>query len=303
VEVRPLGGFEEVERAVAIHNRVLPHDPTSTESLVLLRASELDRVDLVATLDGKPVGVGSLAGDLNSLGSTHPFVSVVVDPAHCRRGAGTALLEQLSDRVRRLDKAGLHCEVRADDADALGFMQRRGFEEFDRSEQMSLDTDGGTFTPRRPPDGVDLVWLTDRPDLMAGLHAIAEQTYPETSSTTVRRAGTQHEWMLYELGDPAVLLSLTPIALADGEPIGFSTVCRVDDGTVVIRMTTVVQAWRQRGVARSLVTAQVEAARAAGYRTVLGWSRGTVMRDLMRSIGFEPRTEILDLRGPLQPAV
>ncbi len=297
-----MGGFEEVERAVAIHNGVTPHDPTSAEMHGLLRASELDRVDLVACVDGELVGVGWLAGDPNSLESTHPFVSVAVDPAYHGQGIGTALLGELSQRVERLGKDGLHCEVRADDPHSLGFLQRRGFAEFDRSQQLSFELAERPFPEHPCPDGVDLAWLTDRTDLMPALHAIAVETYPETRVTLVWRAGTQHRWMLYSLGDPAVLLGLTSLALVDDSPIGFSTICRIDDETAVIRMTTVLTAWRRRGVARCLISAQVQAARRAGFQRVHAWRRESAMGDLFERLGFERLATILDVRGPFQPA-
>jgi GNAT superfamily N-acetyltransferase len=304
VEVRPLGGFDEVERAVAIHNLVTPQDPTTVEMHGLLRASELDRVDLVAALDDEVVGVGWLAGDPNSLESTHPFVSVAVDPPYRGRGVGTALLRELSQCVQGLGgKSGLHCEVRADDSYSLGFLDRRGFVEFDRAEQVRFDVDDRPFPTDPCPDGIELAWLKDRPDLMAGLHTIAVETHPETRVTPVWRAGTQHRWMLYSLGDPAVLLALTPIALADGRPIGLSTIWRVDDETAIIRMTAVLPGWRRRGVARCLLSAQVEAATAAGYRTMLAEHRDPAIGQSLRRLGFEPHTTVLDVRGPFQPAV
>jgi ribosomal protein S18 acetylase RimI-like enzyme len=302
VEIRPLGGFEEVERAVAIHNLVTPHDPTSVEMHGLLRASELERVDLVASLDDEVVGVGWLAGDPNSLESTHPFVSVAVDPAYRGRGVGTALLRELSQCVQRLGRSGLHCEVRADDPYSLGFLERRGFVEFDRSEQVRFDADERPFPTGPCPDGIELAWLTDRPDLMPELHTIAVETHPETRVTPVWRAGTQHRWMLYSLGDPAVLLALTPIALADGRPIGFSTIWRVDDETAIIRMTAVLPGWRRRGVARCLLSVQVEAAAVAGYHTLLAEHRDSAIGRSLRRLGFGPHTTILDVRGPFQPA-
>lgn len=298
--IRPLGGLDDVHCAVGILNRVMPHDPTCAEVLVLLRASELDRLDLVATIEGEPAGVGTLAGDLNSLGSTHPFVVVVVDVPHRGRGAGTALLAELSEHARRLGKEGVHCEARADDVATLEFLERRGFEEFDRAEQVTLDVADHAPTEARASEGIEVVWLTDRPDLMAGLHAIAEQTYPETSATTVRRAGTEHEWMLYELGDPRVLLNLTTIAVAGDAPIGFSTIARVDEESAIIRMTTVLPAWRRRGAAAALVDAQIQGAARAGFRTVLAWHRGAGLGELLRKAGFVPHAEVVDLRGPLQ---
>ena len=48
--------------------------------------------------------------------------------------------------------------------------------EVDRWTQLSLELDGETPVEPDPPEGVELTWLADRPDLLEALFALARAT-------------------------------------------------------------------------------------------------------------------------------
>jgi hypothetical protein len=65
IEIKAVSGMADLERWVAIHNEVRPDDPESVGAKALIRAEELERehVDLLAYLDGRPVGAATLSGE------------------------------------------------------------------------------------------------------------------------------------------------------------------------------------------------------------------------------------------------
>ena len=60
IEIRPASGYADLERWVATRNEVAPDDPESTTMMALIRASELEHVNLLALLDGEAVGFAAL---------------------------------------------------------------------------------------------------------------------------------------------------------------------------------------------------------------------------------------------------
>jgi ribosomal protein S18 acetylase RimI-like enzyme len=302
IEIRSVSGYADLERWVAARNEVWPDDPDSAEMMALVRASELEHVDLLAYEQGEVVGTGMLAADPTSLESSHPYVEVTVRARHRGRGAGSALLRDLSERVRRLGKDGLQCEARAHDANSVAFLERRGFVECGRSAMYVLELGHHDAVEPAPPDGIELALLSDRPELLHGMYAVAKVTYPEVGGYQARQADAFHDWQLYQLGSPRLALDMTPIALAGGEVIGFATLIRGLDGrSAEHRMAAVLPEWRRRGIATTLLRAQLAAAKRASVDTVIAWGRSDHVGQVYGTrLGFEPRTETIGFRGPLQ---
>jgi ribosomal protein S18 acetylase RimI-like enzyme len=300
IEIRTVSGYSDLERWVAVRNEVAPDDPDDPAMMALVRASELEHVNLLAYEDGEVVGTGMLAADPNSLESSHPYVEVMVPSRNRGRGVGSALLGELSERVRRLGKDGLHLEARADDPYSLGFVERRGFVEFNRLPKLVLEL--AEHEPRESASGhgFEIAWLADRHDLVAAAHAVAARTYPELGGTIAKQAGTLQQWQVYELGDPRLALELTALAVAGGEVIGFATLLRSQEGSSgEHRMTTVLPEWRRRGVGTALTRAQIAAAKRASFEELLVWARSDAHRRLFEQLGFRAQTASIDFRGPL----
>jgi GNAT superfamily N-acetyltransferase len=302
VEIRPVSGYGELERWVAARNEVLTDDPDSAEMMALVRASELDHVDLLAYEDGEILGTGMLGGDPESVESSHPYVEVTVPERHRGRGVGAALLGELSERARRLGKEGLVTESRAHDAYSIAFLERRGFVELGRSAKYVLELSTYEEPEASQTEGVDVVMLADRPDLLPGMYEVARATYPEVGGYQAKQAESLYEWQLYHLGSPGTALDMTPLALANGEVIGFATLIRRADGrTAEHRIAAVRADWRRRGIATLLLRTQLAAAKRAGVETVVAWGRSQhAGQPYGTSVGFEIQTETSAFRGPLQ---
>ena len=293
IEIRQVSGYAELEKWVETRNDVVPDDTDTVALKVLLRASQTGRVDLIAYDDGEVVGTGLLTGDAIAHRASHPYVEVMVPARHRGRGVGTAMLREFSDRARRLGKEGLEVEARADDAYSIAFLERRGFVEVDRWTQLFLELDAHEPIDPAPPEGVELTWLADRPDLLTALFDMAVASERD-------QTGSFEAWQAYELGDPRIALDVTAIALADGEVIGYTTFVRFDDErTGCHRVLTVLPAWQERGIGEAMTRAQIAAAKRAGLRTLSAWARPWQHHALYESLGYEPRSVSIDFRGPL----
>jgi GNAT superfamily N-acetyltransferase len=302
IEIRAVSGYAELERWVAARNEVVPDDPDSAEMMALVRANELDHVDLLAVDEGEIVGTGMLAGDPASVGSSHPYVEVTVPERHRGRGVGASLLRELSERARRLGKEGLVTESRAHDTYSIAFLERRGFVEQGRSAKYVLELASYEESDPSRSEGVDVVMLADRPDLVAGMYEVAKATYPEVGGYQAKQAESLHEWQLYHLGSPGTALDMTPLAVANGEVIGFATlIVQADGRTAEHRIAAVRADWRRRGIATLLLRTQLAAAKRAGVETVVAWGRSEhAGQPYGIKLGFEIQAETIAFQGPLQ---
>jgi len=293
IEIKQVSGYEELERWVATRNEVAPDDTAAVALKVLLRASQDGRDDLIAYDDGEVVGTGVLAGDAGTRRASHPYVEVMVPERHRGRGVGTALLEAFSDRLRELGKDGLQVEARSDDAYSIGYLERRGFVEVDRWTRLVLELDAQEPLVAVVPDRVEIVWLSERSDLVEALFQLAVATGRDLTASFAA-------WQVYELGDPRIRLDLTAIALAGEDVIGYTTLVQLaGERAGGHRVLTVHPDWKARGVGAALTRAQIAAARRAEFTTLFAWARPWEHYELYVSLGYEPRSTSIDFQGPL----
>jgi GNAT superfamily N-acetyltransferase len=298
IDVRHVSGYEELEQWVALRNKAMPDDPENAQMMALIRATELDHVDLLASIDGELVGTAMLAGDPHSAGSSHPFAEIVVLPEHRGRGVGATLFTHLSSHARRLGKEGFVGEARAGDSAALAFLERRGYVEDVRTEQYALDL--AAVPDAEPPGGIEIAWLADRADLVPGMHEVARSSYPGLSYRSGRAAQTLQDWQMYELGEPALRLELTAIALAEGEVVGYSPM--VDLPAIeAVRQRLIVRPGERLGeIAVALTCAQARRGRELGLAKIISWRRNEANATIQEALGFVLRAVSIGFRGPLE---
>jgi ribosomal protein S18 acetylase RimI-like enzyme len=299
IDIRPVSGMEQLERWVAVQNEVRPDDPETTSMKALIRAQESGHVDLLAYVEEEPAGTGMLADDPGSR-TGHPWVEVNVLPGHRGRGVGRALFGALSNHARERGASGLACEVRADDAYSLSFLTRRGYVEYGRFDHGTLDLVADPPSDPVVPNGITLEWLDERPSLLEGMHAVATAAYPELGGNRSLQAEDFVDWQVYELGSPATILEAVPVAVADGQVVGFATMRKLLDRTTgELRTVVVLPEWRRRGIASALLRAQLVKAAATGITSVIVWVRHNQPSDLFRGLGFRVAQGAILLRGPL----
>ena len=219
-----------------------PLDPwptweTAREELGTTR-SDLDKILLLASLDGAVVGSG--VGYLFLLDNTHLVeVRVHVDPAHRRRGVGRALAESLEERARAAGRRTLVSTAYAPVGEAgpgVDFALALGWQAANEEETKALDLAAGaarwpalqdevdrergayalhTFVDRVPDEHVTGVcallsaFLEEAPSGDLDLER-AEWTPERLREIEQRQVATGHRWV--------IALAVAP----DGTACGFS---------------------------------------------------------------------------------
>jgi mycothiol synthase len=289
IVVRPVETDADRAAWIRVRRTVVPNE--SAPSVEGLRRREKpQRLFALAELDGEVAGSG-LAGP-SDLGDRF-FVAPRVLPAFRRRGVGTALLREFEAHARRFaHEASAEVE---DDGSRL-FAERYGFKEVNRQVEQ-VKRLGNEPEPPPLPDGVEVVTIEERPDLLAALHPLARQGYADFS-TDLPAEITLEDW----LPDEATLPAGSFVALVDGEPIAYSGLIAHDNpGVAEDGLTVVRRDWRRRGLALALKRLELDWAAQNGVREVVTWTqRGNEgMRRLNELLGYEYRAISLTMCAPL----
>jgi N-acetylglutamate synthase-like GNAT family acetyltransferase len=293
VEIREVHGYEELQRWVELRNAVFPDDPDSAQATALIRARQIDHVNLLAFDEGRAVGMAKLADDP---GSTHAYVEVGVVPERRGRGIGSALFHDVSRRAAARGQTGLECEAVLSDSPTVDWLRRRGFREQGRLRQLVLAS-GDPLGDAPAPQEVALHPLGSRPDLVGGMFEVAQAAYGELAGHRPGQADTLTEWQVYELGG-ALDLDLSLVAERDGDVLGYSTLLAPEGTTDAFhRMTCVLPG--MDAVATALVREQAVRAREAGRERVLSWALTPRIEGWLLALGFRVADESVTLRGPL----
>jgi mycothiol synthase len=252
-----------------------------------------DRLLLLAELDGELAGSGLASrSEMAGLGSLAPRVL----PQARRQGVGTALLEALAAHVDALGFSEANALV--EDAGSLAFAERFGFREVDRQvEQVRVVR--GEEEPPRPPDGVELVSLAERPDLSEALYAqVAVEALadiPVSPPLEVSLEDWERGWVSLPEG--------TFLALAGGDVVGCAGLMLDPDrpDRAEHSLTAVARAWRGRGVAKALKQATIAWAAKSGIGELYTWTqRGNEpMQRLNERLGYVVRSRCTTVRGPV----
>ena len=298
IEVRQVLGYDDLGRWVAVRNEAGP-DVATVEMTALLRATELDHVDLLALEDGNPVGAAFISGDPRSVQSRRPYVEVTVPHRHRGRGIGSALLEAVGRHARALKYEALRCTAQADDPASIAFLEHRGFAVTRRTAELALALDRDADVPAVAP-ALEVIWLSDRPDLLAamyGVAAAAAEQRPDFSAGFVR---SETEWRTYELGSPLVRFELTALAQAGDELRGYAIAQDVpEESALYHRAIATRPGGDERGVTEALIAAQIQGARGAGIATMLALPWNEPLEQIYVDLGYAPRRTWLEFEGPL----
>jgi mycothiol synthase len=292
--IRPVETDRDLEAYVAVWNAVLPQDtPSVVEQQRERRERDPRRLYLLAELDGRPVASG-FAGPSDS--AERGFIGPRVLPEFRRRGIGAALVRRLGSHLEELGFRSAGAHVDGKDEGSLAFARRFGFEEADRQvEQVRVL---GVEPVAEPPPGVTFVTIAERPELLREAYPLGLQGWADMATTEPVTISLE-DW----LSDEATFPAGSFIALADGEIVGYSGLCRWgDDQTLAEDGLTVVRSdWRRRGLATALKRAELAWAAANGIREVITWTqRGNdAMRAANERLGYVYRQVSVNVRGPI----
>lgn len=282
VVVRPVESEHELAAYVDMCNAVVPEDPISVDQQRARLERDPRRLYLLAELSGEVVGA-SYAGPSQSEG--RGAIAPRVLPRARRRGVGSALLHAAVAHVRELGCTYASASVDGYDEGSLGFAGHHGFEEIDRQvEQVKLV---GEERPPTLPNGVRFVSIAERPELLREAFDLALEGFADFA-TAYPVTITLDEW----LEEEATLPAGSFVALAHDEIVGYSGLCRRQDGIVEDGLTVVRRAWRRRGLAEALKRAELAWAADNGIDEIVTWTQkgNDAMRALNERLGYEYRS-------------
>lgn len=310
IRVRRAESDADLSTLSAIVNAVTPDEPTSLDEIRWQQATYPGGVWFLGDLDGEPVGAASVGRifiyppEYDALWS-----SMHVLPDHRRRGLGSALLAAVSDVARERGKEHLESGVMAHRPEAITFLEHRGFKEVERSKMVRLALAGLRIPEVALADGLDLVTLADRPDLLPGIHAVALETFPDIPSADEPvQAGDFDEFRARDIDRIGAPHDACFIAVdqATGEAVGYANLLMAPGRTDLAwhDMTAVRRAWRGKGIATALKVATIRWAIEHGL-TALDTGNDVAngpMRTVNARLGYQPLPDEIVLRGPVVQA-
>jgi GNAT superfamily N-acetyltransferase len=244
----------------------------------------------VAETSGDLVGFGNarLRWALAEPGIAGLWAGVMTD--HRGRGTGRALYDLAERHARSLDAHRLESTVRADDAEARSFAERRGYRETRQEQYWSLDVRSATTERREPPAGVTVVRLgdlLDRERELFELYDAAERDMPDDHVHTMEF----DDWREGTLGNPELDPQLSAVVLVDGRPASFAWLTSDREGyRAANEMTGTHGDFRRRGLARLAKEATIAWAAEAGVRAIVT-SNDTTNADMLKlneHLGYQP---------------
>jgi mycothiol synthase len=282
---------EQLAAWVETRNAVVPEEPASLDDMH--RRANDQRLLVLAELDGEIAACGLCdRSDVAGLAAVVPRVL----PGHRRHGLGTALLVTLADHAETLGLEALASYVEGDDPGSLAFAAGFGFVEVDRQVGQVRTIAADEPAPPPLPDGIEVVTVAERPELLRAAYPIAEAAYaqlPTAGALDISEA----RW----LAEEATLPEGSFVALQDGEVVGYAGLMELgSDGTSAEHGLTVVRPdWRRRGLASALKRRQISYAAASGLGTLMTWTqRGNEdMQRLNLALGYRTESETLNLRS------
>ena len=156
------------------------------------------------------------------------------------------------------------------------------------------------------PSGIEITTLGARPDLVTGVHALAEIAFQDIPhADEPMQAGTLDEFRKRDVDRPGIPPDAFCIALdtATGDVIGYASLMRIPGRPDAAwhDMTAVGPAHRGRGIATALKRATIAWAIDAGIRVLETGNDvdNLPMRAVNASLGYRPIPDEVGLRGPL----
>ncbi|MET9961200.1 GNAT family N-acetyltransferase [Streptomyces sp. NPDC006326] len=264
------GDPSDAESVVRVRRAALPFMITTSAGV----SFELDsappakhyRILLAEDSDGRVVGTAQVGVAHDALQPGQAFVNACVDPAHRRRGAGTALLRAAEEHLAAQGAVQVYAWV-LDEPAHRAFAVRHGYRPSRSAHFLRLDLAAAALPPYPAalPSGVEL-----RPG--SAFAADPRPLYEADAAVSADEPGDvpaalddYGDWLRGIWHDPQIDKDLTTVVLVDGAVAAF-TAARTDGATRYgSAMTGTLEAFRGRGLARLAKTVSLHRARAAGY--------------------------------------
>jgi len=311
---------QDYEALAVINNATYPEHRTNAEDWrsVDQQFSEggyiLHRYMVVETDTQQVVGLGSIQHAIPPM-EFHPQkfkMHLMVRPQWRRRGVGNLIFEHLMDELRTLKAVTVWAGTGEDNADALAFLQKRGFVEIMRGWELWLSVAGANLSQFLPvaehvaSQGILITTLEEErgrdPDYLRKLHELSNAAFADVPPD--RFKPVPFEDFVRGLEQPNMLPDAYFIAKHGNRYIGFSSLAHWE-GTPE-RLTQegigVRQEYRRRSVGTALKVKTIEYARRHGYKTIAAWdySTDTAILALNEKLGFRRHAGYVYMEKSLQ---
>lgn len=301
LELTPCADERAEQVSLDIYNAVWPHAAFTMDEVRSFKQSVRAHHDVVARLDGVPVG--SALTVLVPHRSDRVLTIVTVLASHRRRGIGGALYAELSAWTRERGLAEIEVPVLDNDPESLAYATRRGFVEERRELGVVLDVTGMEPPAVDPPEGIEVVSWAERPELAPGMYEVSLEAYPDVPGFEDDELEPYEDWLAHDMQGSGDLPEATFVAVAGDEVVGYAkfSLTQAQPRVAFHDMSGVKRAWRGRGVARALKTAQIRWAIANGFTELhtRNEERNEPIRRLNASLGYRPGIGRVYLVGPL----
>ena len=218
----PLGDRAGHEAYAAVWSAVLPRYPITPAELERSRRRRPDDVRLVARIEWAVAGCGAaIRSDLPG----RTYMGVVVLSEHRRRGLGRGLLERIVAAARDHGSEILAAGVEEGDADGEAFAARFGLREVLREVEV-VRTLGPDEADPEPLEGIEVVALERRPDLLEEAYALASATMTEMPLHAPFTMPDYERWLEEDATGEDVVTGGTLVALDDGRVVAFAGLVR-----------------------------------------------------------------------------
>ena len=301
LEIKKCADEPDERLSLEIYNAVWPHEAVTMDEVRHYKASMTDHVDLVARVDGEPVG--SVFAAIEPQRPELVTVLVTVLPEHRGRGAGTAFYRAISTWASDRERDVLEAVVSDDDPESMGFAERRGFVEDRREKGVVLHL--SEIEPPRvePPEGIQIVTWAERPELARGIYEVVLEAAPDIPGWEDEQTEPFDDWLVHDMQGSGDRPEATFVALAGDEVVGYAkfSLTAAQPKTAHHDLTGVKRAWRGRGIARALKATQIRWAKENGYEELRTRNdeRNAPIRHLNREFGYRPAVGRIYLKGPL----
>lgn len=287
------------EAYAALWSAVVPRYPITAEELERRRARRPDDLRVIGRIDWMVAGcAAAIRSDLPG----RTYMGNVVLPEHRRRGLGRALLQRVVVAARAHGSDVLAAGVEEGDEAGETFAARFRLCEVLRELEISRRVTREE-PPPEPPDGIVLVEIAERPDLLRAAYALACEALPQMPLHAPLEMPSYERWLEEEATGPDVLEGGTLLALDGERVVGFVSLLRraADPRLAEHGLTAVAETHRNRGIATALKRAQIAWASSKGFRELMTSTQdgNAPMRAVNDKLGYEPRPAWIRYEGPL----
>jgi GNAT superfamily N-acetyltransferase len=276
-----------------------PHMVVTPASWIHRRRTEPARahaLHLVAEVEGEVVARAQVGLDVHTTAAGAAWGGVIVDPAHRRRGIGSALLERLEQHLTELNASTWTTTI-FENADGVAFARRRGFR--DERSAVATSVDPRNVDLRLPPSIKVVAAAELGPQVVFEIDSAGALDEPVPNPPAPMPFA---EWRAEVWEDPSFTHDGSFVAVADGTAAAIALLYVAPElGRGVNAFTATLPQFRGRGLATAAKVATMRWAAANGITRVSTTNDDTnaPMLAINARLGYQPLGRVLTMRRKL----